>query len=316
MTMWAYRLDGPLTFSRHDIPEPRMDDVPDGSVVLRFRAGGVCGSDIARCLDGGSAARPGSYGLSLHEIVGDVVATRSDLPVGERVVGWVGRSLGLKELIVTEAEALAPVPPHMDDVEAAPHQPLACVLHAMTRLGDLTGMKAAVIGLGPIGLLYGHALKDRGVAHVTGIDLVDRSALAADFGFDETETVIGRAWSSANKDRFDLVVEAVGHQVGTMQNAIDVVAPGGTIVYFGNPDDRHYPIDFGQMMDKDVILHAGRTPQKVRRQAMLRSMAYTERYPGMMKSYVTHVLPLERMQEAYELAARPAVGRVKVVLSG
>jgi L-iditol 2-dehydrogenase len=91
------------------------------------------------------------------------------------VVGWVGRSLGLKEYIVTEAEALAPVPPHMDDVEAAPLQPLACVLHAMTRLGDLTGLRAAVIGMGPIGLLYGHALKDRGVAHVTGIDLVDRA---------------------------------------------------------------------------------------------------------------------------------------------
>jgi L-iditol 2-dehydrogenase len=316
MTMWAYRLEGPLAFARHDIPEPHMDDVPEGSVVLRFRAGGVCGSDIARCLDGGTAARPGPYGMSLHEIVGDVVASRSDLPIGERVVGWVGRSLGLKEYIVTEAEALAPVPPHMDDVEAAPLQPLACVLHAMTRLGDLTGLRAAVIGMGPIGLLYGHALKDRGVAHVTGIDLVDRSATAPEFGFDETETVIGRAWSSANSDRFDLVIEAVGHQVGTMQNAIDVVAPGGTIVYFGNPDDRHYPIDFGQMMDKDVILHAGRTPQKVRRQAMLRSMAYAERYPGMMKSYVTHVLPLDRMQEAYELAARPAAGRVKVVLSG
>jgi L-iditol 2-dehydrogenase len=95
-----------------------------------------------------------------------------------------------------------------------------------------------------------------------------------------------------------------------------VVAPGGTIIYFGNPDDRHYPIDFGQMMDKDVILHSGRTPQQVRRQAMLRSMAYADRYPGMLESYVTHVLPLERMQEAYELAARPAVGRVKVVLRG
>jgi L-iditol 2-dehydrogenase len=312
--MWAYRLDGPLTFSRHDIPEP--EDVPDGSVLLRFLAGGVCGSDIARCLDGGTAATPGQYGLSLHEIVGEVIATRSDLVVGQRVVGWVGRSLGLMERIVTEAEALAPAPDGLSDVEAAPLQPLACVLHAMTRLPDLTGMRAAVIGLGPIGLLYGHALKDRGVAHVTGIDLVDRTDVAGDYGFDETEVTIGRSWARTNRNRFDLVVEAVGHQVGTMQDAIDVVAPGGTIIYFGNPDDRHYPIDFGQMMDKDVILHSGRTPQQVRRQAMLRSMAYADRYPGMLESYVTHVLPLERMQEAYELAARPAVGRVKVVLRG
>lgn len=312
--MWAYRLEGPLTFVRHEVPEPTMDIVPEGSVVLRFLAGGVCGSDIARCLDGGSASHPGPFGLSLHEIVGEVVESRSDLTVGTRVVGWVGASLGLKELIVTEAEALAPAPDGLSHVEAAPLQPLACVLHAMTRLGDLTGLRAAVIGMGPIGLLYGHALKDRGVAHVTGIDLVDRSGIASAYGFDETETVIGRAWSTANRDRFDLVVEAVGHQVGTMQDAIDVVAPGGTVIYFGNPDDRYYPLDFGQMMDKDVVLFAGRTPQKVRRQAMLRSMAYADRYPGMLKDYVTHVFPLDRMEEGYEVAARPAVGRVKVVL--
>jgi hypothetical protein len=69
-------------------------------------------------------------------------------------------------------------------------------------------------------------------------------------------------------------------------------------------------------MDKDVILHSGRTPQTVRRQAMIRSQAYAARYPGMMKSYVTHILPLERMQEAHELAARPAVGRLKVIIQG
>lgn len=313
--MWSYRLEGPLRFARHEIPEPTEDDVPEGSVVLRFLAGGVCGSDIARCLDGGTVTSPGAFGLSLHEIVGEVVDSRSDLEVGSRVVGWVGRSLGLKELIVTEAEALASAPDGLSDVEAAPLQPLACVLHAMTRLPDLSGLRAAVIGLGPIGLLYGHALKDRGVTHVTGIDLVDRSDIADHYGFDDTETVIGRAWSQANRNRFDLVVEAVGHQVGTMQDAIDVVAPGGTVVYFGNPDDRYYPVDFGQMMDKDVVLHAGRTPQQVRRQAMLRAIAYAERYPGMLNEYVTHVLPLERMQEGYDLAATPSVGRLKVVIT-
>ena len=312
--MWAYRLDGPLSFSRHDIPEPGLDDVPDGSVVLRFRAGGICGSDIARCFDGGSAARPGPFGLSLHEIVGDVVATRSDLPVGERVVGWVGRSLGLREYIVTEAEALAPAHPDMDDIEAAPLQPLACVLHAMTRLGDLTGLRAAVIGMGPIGLLYGHALKDRGVAHVTGIDLVDRTEVASEFGFDETESVIGRAWSADNQNRFDLVIEAVGHQVGTMQNAIDVVAPGGTVVYFGNPDERYYQLHLGAMMDRALTLQCGRTPRDMRRRALASATAYLRANPGTLDGYVTEVVDVHDANSAYLRASRPAVGQRKVVL--
>lgn len=314
--MWAYRLEGPLTFARHEVETPSGNDIPDGSVLLRFRAGGICGSDIARCLDGGTASRPGPFGLSLHEIVGEVIATRSDLAVGQRVVGWVGQSLGLAEFVVTGAEALAPVDRETDDIDAVPLQPLACVLHAMTRMPDLAHARVAIIGLGPIGLLFGHALRDRGVSHITGIDLVDRSGQAADFGIDHFESVIARSWSTdeSNRNAFDLVVEAVGHQVGTMQDAIDVVAPGGTVLYFGNPDDRYYPLDFGRMMDKDVTLIAGRTPQALRRQAVIRAQGYAERYPGMMRSYVTHALPIDQVQSAYELAARPAPGQMKVVL--
>lgn len=101
MTMWAYRLEGPLTLVRYDVDAPRTDSLVEGEVLLRFRAGGVCGSDIARCLDGGDARVPGPFGLSLHEIVADVVASCGDLAVDDRVVGWVGRSIGLSEYVVT-----------------------------------------------------------------------------------------------------------------------------------------------------------------------------------------------------------------------
>jgi L-iditol 2-dehydrogenase len=49
---------------------------------------------------------------------------------------------------------------------------------------------------------------------------------------------------------------------------------------------------------------------------MIRAQGYADRYPGMMESHVTHVLPIEQVQTAYELAARPAPGRIKVVLDG
>ena len=312
--MWTYRLEGPVTFRRHEIDAPTEGDLADGQVLLRFLSGGVCGSDIARCLEGGTADSPGPYGLSLHEIVGEVVASRSDLDVGSRVVGWVDRSLGLKEFMVTSAHALAPVPDDMDDLAAVPLQPLACVAHAASRLPDVTGVRAAVIGLGPIGLLMAHALKDRGVAHVTGVDPVDRTAVASRYGVDEVATAIGRQWAPENSGRFDLVVEAVGHQVGTMQDAIDAVAPGGIVKYFGNPDDRYYPIDFGQMMDKDVILFAGRTPQNARRAALERAQMYLERHPDVLEEYVTHVVGIDDVQKAYDLGSSPSPGRLKVLL--
>jgi L-iditol 2-dehydrogenase len=315
--MWSYRLGGPMRYVSADSTPPPADNLPAGTVLLEFLAGGICGSDIARCLDGGCAASPGPVGLSLHEIVGRVVASNSELTVGERVAGWVGQSLGLQRFVVTEAEALAPIDSSMDDIEAVPLQPLACVLHALTRLpDDLTDAHVAIIGLGPIGLLFAHALHDRRAASITGIDLVDRSGVAETFGLDVTEAVTSRTWAQRddNRHRYDIVIEAVGHQVGTLQDAIAVVAAGGTIVYFGNPDDRYYPVDFGQMMDKDVTLQTGRTPQGRRGRAIVRAQEYARRYPGLFARYVTHVVPITEVQRAYELAARPAPDRLKVVL--
>lgn len=317
--MWSYRLVGPLRFAAVDTPRPSPDTMADGDVIVEFLTGGVCGSDIARCLDGGTEATPGPVGLSLHEIVGRVVASRSDLVVGDRVVGWVGRSRGLQQYVVTEADALAPMNPAHDEVEAIPLQPLACVLHAMTRLpDDLRGCDVAIVGLGPIGLLFAHALRERGVASITGVDVVDRSAVANEFRLDVVCTEMSRSWAqrAENRDRFDLVVEAVGHQVGTLQDAIAAVGAEGTIVYFGNPDDPCYPIDFCTMMDKHVILHTGRTPQRCRRDAMIRAQEYYARNPTVFDHYISHVLPVGDLQKAYELAAIATAGRLKVVLDG
>jgi L-iditol 2-dehydrogenase len=317
--MWTYRLDGPMHYERVEAERPDFDAVAEGNVVIEFLTGGICGSDIARCIDGGTATQPGPIGLSLHEIVGRVVASNSDIAVGERVVGWVGKSLGLKQFSETEAEALAPMHPDMDEVAAIPLQPLACVLHGMTRLpGDLSGLDVAIIGLGPVGLLYAHAVRDKGAASVVGIDLVDRSAVAATYGLDHTEATMSRAWAKLeeNQNRFDIVIEVVGHQVGTLQDAISVCAPEGTIIYFGNPDDRFYPIDFGQMMDKNLILQTGRTPQNRRREAMIRAQEYVLGYPELFEPYITHVFGLDELQTAYELAAKPSPGRLKVILDG
>jgi L-iditol 2-dehydrogenase len=316
-SMWSYQLVGPMQYAAVETPRPSAETLADGSVIVEFLTGGVCGSDIARYLDGGTESAPGPVGLSLHEIVGRVVASNSDLVVGDRVVGWVGKSLGLQQYIVTEAEALAPMDPTMDEVIAIPLQPLACVLHALTRLpDDLSDVHVAIIGLGPIGLLFAHPLRDRGAASITGIDLVDRTDAAATFGLDSVEATISRAWSqqAAQRDRYDLVIEAVGHQVGTLQDAISVVAPEGTIIYFGNPDDRHYPVDFGQMMDKHVVLQTGRTPQHVRRQAMVRAQRYHERYPDVFERYISHILPIGDVQRAYEIASKAAPDRLKVIL--
>lgn len=311
---WAYRLDGPLRFARHEVDPPSEAVLTEGQVLLRFLAGGICGSDIPRCRDGLGAEGAAPLGFSLHEIVGEVVATRADLTVGARVVGWVADSCGLREYVPTPANQLLAVAEGVDSVAAVPLQPLACVLWALSRLPDLSGARTAVIGLGPIGLLFAHALRQRGAAVVVGVDSVDRSGVAAAFGLDAAVQRTSRSWASTAAGTFDLVVEAVGHQVGTLEDAIAVAAPGGTILYFGNPDDRYYPVPFATMMDRNLTLRAGRTPASERRAALETAQAYVADHPDLLQGYVTHIVGVAEAQRGYEMASRPARGQLKVVL--
>jgi L-iditol 2-dehydrogenase len=317
--MWTYRLEGPLRPVRHEVAPPRESDLDDGEVVLRFRAGGICGSDIPRCRDGVVGGGPPLDGFSLHEIVGDVVATRSDLDVGQRVVGWVSRSVGLSEYVRTDAVELLPIDLDLDDVHAVALQPLACVLHALSRLPTIAGTRAAILGLGPIGLLFAHGLEDAGAAAVVGVDPVDRRDVAATYGLDRVECLTSRTWSHRpdSVDAYDLVIEAVGHQARTLEDAIRAAAPLGMVVNFGNTEsDDRYAVPLGMMMDKHLTLQAGRTPIPSRRSALRRAVDYVGRHPGLLSTYVTDVLPVSQASAAYEKASRPTVGRLKVVLDG
>jgi L-iditol 2-dehydrogenase len=317
--MWTYRLEGPLRLVRHEIAPPDESELVDGEVVLRFRTGGICGSDIPRCRDGVLGGGPPPYGFSLHEIVGDVVHSRSDLAVGAHVVGWVSRSSGLSEYVRTNAVELLPIDVGLDDVHAVALQPLACVLHALSRLPTIAGSRAAVIGLGPIGLLFAHGLKDAGAASVVGVDAIDRRDVAAAYGLDRVECLTSRTWASRpdSFDAFDIVIEAVGHQVRTLEDAMRVAAPGATVVAYGNTDSEdRYPLPLGVMMDKYLTLQTGRTPIEQRRAALALAVDYLARYPGLFSTYVTDVWPVAEAPAAYELASRPAVGRLKVVLDG
>lgn len=316
--MWAYRLEGPLRLVRHDIDRADATSLGPGEVLLRFLAAGVCGSDIPRCLDGAGLPGPEPYGLSSHEIVGEVVAAGSELAAGTRVVGWVSRSRGLQEYVPTSEHEVVPVELDIPNTQAVALQPLACVLYAMARLPSVRGKRVAVLGLGSIGMLFVHALRDAGAAEVVGVDAVDRRDVATEFGAHRVECLTTRTWSGRDgaRDSFDLVVEAIGHQAGTLDDAIVAAAPEGTVVYFGNPVDVYYPIRLGTMMDKNLILQTGRTPIAGRRAALRKARHYLVRYPDLFATYVTHVLPVSEAPTAYEMVSRPSPGQLKVVLDG
>ena len=316
--MWAHRLIAPgrLEAVEADEPgEPRL-----GRVVVRFKAGGICGSDLPSFLGARDlmvGASRGKPGYPLHEVVGEVEASAADdLPVGARVVGWAEGHLGLAEKIAARSDQVTAIDDELSATHATVIQPLCTVLYAVRRLGDVRGARVAVIGQGSIGLLFSHVLKAAGAGHVTGVDPIDRRDVADAFGVDAMEWSTSSQWAASLGDvaRPDIVVEAVGHQAGTLEDAVEAVAHGGTVLAFGVPDETHYAFPFARFFRKDATLLAGVTQD--RRRSLAAARDYLVEHREILDPYVTDVFPVAEAQAAFELAVKPTAGRLKVVLEG
>ena len=193
-------------------------------------------------------------------------------------------------------------------------QPLACVLYAVERVGSVAGLTCAVLGLGPIGLLFCHVLKERGAARVFGVDRVDRSAIAPRFGVDDVVWASTSSYAAhvAAQARPDVIIEAVGHQVTTLQDAVSSVADGGRIFYFGVPDDEIYPINMQRLLRGNLTLTSGTTLERQR--VLAEAEQYLGKFPELVSALITHRFSRADVQRAFEVAVTASASRLKVVL--
>lgn len=332
--MWAKYVDRPRHVAGIEVDPPSPGMLKDGEVLLRFRAGGLCGSDgpfyrgNANPWLGVNDVHPGT---PMHEIVGEVLASRSaHHSEGDLVVGWADYWNALQEQVISRGESLFAYDPALSPAHALMLQPLACVIYAIEQMGPIAGRDVAVLGLGPIGVLFSHVLKNAGAASITGVDVVDRSDVAEAFGVDRFEHHSTSSWlaalkaadgelpveflaSGTNQNRPDVIVEAIGHQVGSLTHALDAVRERGFVFYFGIPDDPVYPVPVELMLRKHLTLKSGTTLE--RRRVLAAADEYVKAHPDLPAQYVTKVFPVDEADAAYRAAFTPAPGQLKVVIA-
>jgi L-iditol 2-dehydrogenase len=322
LTLWSYRLVAPYTFERTDLPEHSAESLAEGQVLLRVLAAGICGSHLPG-FRGARGRLPGDTGESaaemdgfpIHEVVGDVIASRHpDHRQGDRVVGWASGFDGLMERVIADGNGLTSYDPALSPQHAVGLQPLACVLYAVEQLPSLDGRRVAVIGQGSIGLLFSFVAKSAGAAHVTGVDPIDREKVGELFGVDTVVQATSDRWVShlGPTDRPDIVIEAVGHQVATLNHALEAAAFGGTVLYFGVADDDSYPISMRTMLRNNLTLKSGVTLD--RRRVLRLADNFVREHPELLTNYLTHTFGVDEVQAAFELACRPTPERIKIAI--
>ena len=157
-----------------DMPVPEPEE---GEVLVRCTHLGLCGGNVGPYTGQGHWAKidwPAPLGWQGHESVGIVVESRDDdWPVGTPVLAQDKRFNGFVEYIVPSARSLNRLPPDADDVgRLVLAQPLATVMRALAATRPVIGERCAVVGQGPIGLMFTYLLNRFGASEVIAADVV------------------------------------------------------------------------------------------------------------------------------------------------
>jgi len=258
----------PYTFEYTDVPDPA---VGDDDVLVRVKACGICGSDVA-----GHTGKTGRRLPPLimgHEAAGIVERTGqnvSGFAPGDRICfdstvycnqcpacrkGLYNRCvtrqvLGVSvpefkrhgafaELLAVPHWICARLPGSMSFVQACLLEPASIGTHAANRPPISTSDTVAVIGAGTIGLFILQAAKLRGVRTTVACDVNDfRLDLARRVGVDACLNPAkvnfrDEIQNSTDGRGADVTFEAVG--IGeTFRQAISITRTGGWIVAVGN----------------------------------------------------------------------------------
>jgi (R,R)-butanediol dehydrogenase / meso-butanediol dehydrogenase / diacetyl reductase len=218
--------------------EPRLrTPLAPGEIRIRVAACGICGSDMHEYIDGPHAIPT--------EAVHPLSGRRAPLVIGHEFCGTVVE-LAPDVSAVCRGQRVVVEPEYRCGHCAAclrgeynqcrfmgfVLEPAAVALHAI-RQGSLSaGMRCAVAGAGPIGLLIVQLARIAGARRIAVSDLSDeRLALALALG--ATHTVNARTGRLADAaDEVDVAFEAVGAQEA-LDDACATVRKGGRLVLVG-----------------------------------------------------------------------------------
>jgi len=321
-----------------EVPVPRPGA---GEILVKVFAGGICGTDLhIYTWDAWARSRivpprivghefcgtvvevaPGVTGLSTgdfisgegHVACGQCHPCRTGAPhICERlaVIG-IDRDGAFAEYVVMPASNAWKIDASISRDIAAIMDPLGNAVHAALE-APLVARRVAIIGCGPIGLMAIAICHLAGAVFVAATDVSDtRLALARRMGADlvvdaRREDVVARIREATAGEGVDVVLEMSGSERG-LADGLGVLRNGGWVSVLGLPaaDVR---IDLANGVIFKGAHLAGIFGRKIwqtweQGTALLRN--------GLdVTPVITHRLPLERFEDAFELLRSGTAGKV------
>ena len=296
-----------LLYGQEDL---RLEQVPDptpeaGEVVIQVEAATTCGTDLKVWRRGGHAKMLTPPTLFGHEGAGRIVAVGAGVTnwrVGDHVVannsapcmkcffcqrqeyslcphltwnnGTFAEYLKIPAPIVEHNLLL--VPKHLPLVLAAMTEPLACVLHGISRSGVKPHDKVVVLGDGAIGLMFVAVLAKYTEVILWGgnnqrLEIGKKLGAAKTFNYHQVTDIANTVRELTAGWGADVVIEATGVP-SVWETAIACGRPGATINLFGGcPRDTTISVNTEQLHYSELTLKGvfHNTPEYVKAALLL-----------------------------------------------
>lgn len=314
----------------------------DGSVIIKVKACGICGSDL-HYFEGGAPLEL----IMGHEFAGVVVdpGSRDDLKVGDRVTGlpispcleceacksgnpqfcsktWdnaVGLSLtnsgGFAEFLSCRPDMVKKLPDKVTFFGATLVEPSSVSLHAVNLGNVKVGDSVLIIGGGIIGLMAAEFAKLNGATYIALMETnMKRAKKGLKYGkidevFNATDKDVINKVLKKTKGGFDKVIECCGNQYAVSE-AIMSVKPGGTVVLVGvSTGPISVPIVAAVMKEAELQGAIAYTEQEFETCIDLIAKKKID-----VEKYIDQKIPLEKLQDAFVDLTSGTTTNIKIIV--
>ncbi len=324
---------GPKTIAVQEVETPK---VSEGKALIKIKYAGICGGDLG--IYAGVHPRAKAPLVMGHEFSGVIAQDSKKFKAGTKVTvnpiiscgvckmckegnGHVCNTLrllgidydgGMAEYAVVDEEKIVPVPDSMSLEDAAIVEPVAVAVHTLRETKYIPGDNAIVYGCGTIGLTVAMCLREFGCTNITMVEAdKNRIEFAKSLGFD-TKNAIGLDLQELKNDKtegygFDWVIDCAGVQAVASSLIEACKVRGKIIVVAGYKKPLEFPLNQG--MFKEVAMEFVRVYRDVDVKIAVDLVANQPEF----RKIITHILPLEKAQEGYDLLLTGGTGAVKVL---
>ena len=259
----------------HNFKDIRYEDVEDVKleagdkfdVLIRVRAVGICGSDLAHYIGLHTDLLP-EGSIMGHELCGEVVEIGehvTNVSVGDRVgiepligcgqcrfcrqgdyylcedlrhIGYYYHG-GFAEYTKAPHDKVYKLPDNLSFEEASTLDCYAVAVHGLNRVPINVGDTVVVFGAGPAGLCMAQAAKAAGAKEVVIIDVIDgvlevskKAGIALAFNSTKVD-VYEKVMDITDGRGADIVFDGAGGNAPVLDTAVRMLRPGGTLGIVG-----------------------------------------------------------------------------------